>query len=235
MKEMSSQEWHETVRQGLDEVARRLASGELDGSGRFYTRRTRVRFWLGLAEMSRALRGPPAPRQPARHRRSLQTATMGIGEQSMERMLATPADAEIILKLYQLRTETVMRQARAWVTGEFWPATIEEYVAVASNPKDPHNAWLRQVLTYWDMAAAMVLHGAVSAELFVDSNAEGFFILAKFSHLLAAIREKNPTFMLKTSELLDRFSIAAARYELMLKNVEARHKSMAEAAAGAGH
>ncbi len=39
----------------------------------------------------------------------------------MERMLATPADAEIILKLYQLRTEAVMRQARAWVGGEFWP------------------------------------------------------------------------------------------------------------------
>jgi hypothetical protein len=37
VKEMSSQEWHEAVRQGLDEVARQLESGELDGSGRFYT------------------------------------------------------------------------------------------------------------------------------------------------------------------------------------------------------
>lgn len=37
MKEMSSQEWHETVRQGLDEVSRRLSSGELDGSGRYWT------------------------------------------------------------------------------------------------------------------------------------------------------------------------------------------------------
>ena len=46
----------------------------------------------------------------------------------MERMLATPADAEIILKLYDLRRETLMRQARAWVTGEFWPATAEEYL-----------------------------------------------------------------------------------------------------------
>jgi hypothetical protein len=152
----------------------------------------------------------------------------------MERMLATPADAEIILKLYQLRTETVMREARAWVTGEFWPETIEDYVAVVSNPKDPRNAWLRQVLTYWDMAAAMVLHGAVSAELFVDSNAEGFFILAKFAHILPQIRERNPAFMMKTSELLDRFSIAAARYEMVLKNVEGRRKSTAEAAGGSG-
>ena len=58
----------------------------------------------------------------------------------MERMLATPADAEIILKLYQLRTEALMREARAWMTGEFWPNTPEEFFAVAQNPADPHNA-----------------------------------------------------------------------------------------------
>ena len=139
----------------------------------------------------------------------------------MERMLATPADAEIILKLYQLRTEAEMRKARAWMTGEFWPATAEEFFAVAENPGNPHNAWLRQVLTYWEMAAAMVLHGAVSAELFVDCNGEGFFLMAKFSHILEAIREKNPTFFNKTTELINRFSAAAQRYEATLKRVEA--------------
>ena len=139
----------------------------------------------------------------------------------MERMLATPADAEIILKLYQLRTEAVMRQARAWVGGEFWPKTAEEFYAVYDNPADPHNPWLRQVLTYWEMAAAMVLHGAVSAELFVDCNGEGFFLLAKFAHILDAIRERNPTFLGKTSDLVSRFSAAAQRYEVTLKRVEA--------------
>jgi hypothetical protein len=139
----------------------------------------------------------------------------------MERMLATAADAEIILKLYELRTEAVMRQARAWVGGEFWPKTTEEFYAVYENPRDPHNPWLRQVLTYWEMAAAMVLHGAVSAELFVDCNGEGFFLLAKFSHILEAIRQKNPTFFGKTTELINRFSAAAQRYEVTLKRVEA--------------
>jgi hypothetical protein len=144
----------------------------------------------------------------------------------MERMLATPADAEIILKLYQLRTEAEMRKARAWMTGEFWPATAEEFFAVAENPGDPHNAWLRQVLTYWEMAAALVLHGAVSAELFVDCNAEGFFLLAKLAPILEGIREKNPGFMMKTTEMVGRFSAAAQRYEAVLKNVEARRNSM---------
>jgi len=136
-------------------------------------------------------------------------------------MLATPADAEIILRLYELRTEAEMRKARAWMGAEFWPATAEEYFAVAISLDDPHNAWLRQVLSYWEMAAAMVLHGAVSAELFVDSNGEGFFLLAKFAPILEAIRAQNPTFMIKTSELTSRFSSAAQRYEATLKNVEA--------------
>jgi hypothetical protein len=145
----------------------------------------------------------------------------------MERMLATPADAEIILKLYQLRTESLMRQARAWVGGEFWPKTADELFAVLLNPADPHNAFLRQVLTYWEMAAAMVLHGAVSAELFVDCNGEGFFLLAKFAPILEKVREQNPTFLIKTSELVDRFSAASQRYEATLKTMEARRARMA--------
>ena len=144
----------------------------------------------------------------------------------MERMLATPADAEIILKLYELRTEAVMRQARSWVIGQFWPDTVEDYFAVANNPVDPHNAYLRQVLSYWEMAAAMVLHGAVSAELFVDCNAEGFFLLAKFAHILDGIREQLPGFLVKTSELVNRFSTAAQRYEIVLKNIDARRKKL---------
>ena len=139
----------------------------------------------------------------------------------MERMLATPADAEIILKLYQLRTETVMREARAWVIGEFWPRTADEFFAVLNNPGDPHNPSLRQVVSYWEMAAAMVLHGAVSAELFVDSNGEGFFLLAKLAPILDAIREKNPMFLTKTSDMISRFSAAAQRYEATLKRIEA--------------
>jgi len=137
----------------------------------------------------------------------------------MERMLATAADAEIILKLYELRTETVMREARAWLIAEFWPKTVADFYAVYENPNDPHNPHLRQVITYWEMAAALVLHGAVSADLFVDCNAEGFLLLAKFAPLLDAIREKNPTFLTKTSELVNRFSAAAQRYESIQKRV----------------
>lgn len=143
-----------------------------------------------------------------------------FGEE-MEQMLATPADAEIILKLYELRTEPVMRQARAWMGGEFWPRTAEEFFAVADNPADPHNAYLRQVTGYWEMAAALALHGAVSADLFIDCNSEGFFLLAKFSHLLEQIHERNPGFLANTGAMISRFASAAQRYDAIRKRVEA--------------
>lgn len=136
--------------------------------------------------------------------------------------LATPADAEIILKLYDLRREAVMRQAREWVIVEFWPKTAADYFAAMANPGDLHNAYLHQVTSYWDMAAAMVLHGAVSAELFVDCNTEGFFLLGKFAPFLEEIRQRQPMFLSKTSDLVKRFPAAAAQYEAILKNVEAR-------------
>jgi len=60
----------------------------------------------------------------------------------------------------------------------------------------------------------------------VDCNGEGFFLLAKFAHILDAIREKNPGFLVKTSELINRFSAAAQRYDVVLKNMEARRASL---------
>jgi hypothetical protein len=163
------------------------------------------------------------------------SVTMAAEIQDMERMpiqsaLASPGDAEIILKLYDLRREEVMRKARAWVIGEFWPSTADEYFNVATNPADPHNAYVRQVISFWEMAAALVLHGTVSAELFVDCNNEGFFLLAKFDSILDAVRERNPMFLARTSDLVKRFPAAAARFEIVKKNVEGMRARLAAAA-----
>jgi hypothetical protein len=145
--------------------------------------------------------------------------------------LSTPADAEIILKLYELRREEVMRKARAWVVGEFWPSTADEYFSVAMNAADPHNAYVRQVTSFWEMAAALVLHGSVSAELFVDCNNEGFLLLAKFEPILDGVRERNPMFMARTSDLVKRFPAAASRFEVVKKNVEGMRARLKAASA----
>jgi len=140
----------------------------------------------------------------------------------MQQGMASSADAELILKLYELRTERVMRRARAWVTGEFWPRSADEFFEVVSDSGSERNAWLRQVVTYWEMAASLVLHGALSSELFVDCNPEPFFILAKLAPILPQIHEKNPMYFSKTLQLVENSQAAATRFEVARKNVAAQ-------------
>jgi hypothetical protein len=121
-----------------------------------------------------------------------------------------------------------MREARAWITGEFWPASAEEFFVVQYDSGSQKNAWLRQVVTYWEMAASLVLHGALSADLFVDCNPEPFFILAKLAPILPEIHAKMPTYFMRTLKLIETSQAAAARYEVTLKNVENARRARAK-------
>ncbi len=140
----------------------------------------------------------------------------------MQPGIASHEDGQLILKLYELRTEPVLRQARAWIGGEFWPATADEFFVVMQDSGSEKNAWLRQVVSYWEMAASIVLHGALAADLFVDCNGEPFFLLAKLAPILPEIHAKMPGFFSKTLQLIEHSQAAAARYEAMRKSVEAR-------------
>ncbi|HVJ08112.1 MAG TPA: hypothetical protein VM554_06990 [Acidisarcina sp.] len=133
--------------------------------------------------------------------------------------LATNDDAMLILKLYELRTEALLREARAWMTNEFWPANAEEFFAVQRAAGTRENAFLRQVTSYWEMASAFVLHGCLSPELFLDCNGESIFLLAKFDPFLDQIREQTPTFMAKTQEIVRKYPEATARYDRIRQNV----------------
>lgn len=133
--------------------------------------------------------------------------------------LSTNSDAELILKLYELRTEPIMREARNWITTEFWPTTAAEFFAVQRGRGTKENAYLRQVTSYWEMAAAFVLHGCLSPELFIDCNGENIFILAKFDPILSEIIQEMPGFLAKTREIVRKYPDAAAAYERALKGI----------------
>jgi hypothetical protein len=103
---------------------------------------------------------------------------------------ATPADANIAMQLYDLRRESEMRKARQFVNYEFWPRTFDEFNVVASAMGDPQNAYLRQVSSYWEMAASLVIRGALHPGVFLDWCGEAFFVYTKFKPLLKEIRGK---------------------------------------------
>ncbi len=120
-------------------------------------------------------------------------------------MMATPADAQVIMQLYDLRRETEMRKARSWF-GTFNPQSVDDLIATATALGTDENRYFRMVTSYWDMAAALALHGAVNEQLFLDTQGEMFFIFAKLAPHLEGYREKmqNPDALKRVETLINK-------------------------------
>jgi hypothetical protein len=111
------------------------------------------------------------------------------------------ADADLILKLYDLRREPVMREARNWFFS-FNPTTAAEYMEAMMSPQ---SGYVRMVISYWDMAASLVNNGAIDEQMFNDANGEHLFVFAKIEPILAELRQQwNQPEMLKNYETLVR-------------------------------
>jgi hypothetical protein len=143
---------------------------------------------------------------------------------------ATAEDANIIMKLYQLRREPEMRKARHWYAG-WWPASADEILQVINSFGTQENAWFRQVNGYWDMAASFVLRGVLNEELFFDSGGEMWFTLAKLQPFLKEVRQQAniPQGFLRVEMVATRTKDGRERLEMMLRRAEARRTAVAKA------
>ncbi len=136
--------------------------------------------------------------------------------------MATPQDAELILKLYELRTEATMREARKFV-GTFNPATIDELLTLQRDGALQNNAYWRQALSYWDMAASFVLRGALDDELFADCCGEALFFYGKFSPpCIRRIRRlpASPSCAIGLPCSSEKSPVVAARYAIFVKRFQ---------------
>ena len=97
-------------------------------------------------------------------------------------------DAEIVMKLYDLRREAVMRASRAAINSDFWPKRFDDIVAVTA-AGHALNAPFRQVTGYWEMAYGMVKHGILNADFMLESGTEGLYVFARVKPYLAQVRE----------------------------------------------
>ena len=145
-------------------------------------------------------------------------------------MAATPADAQVVLHLYELRRETELRKARNWYGMEFNPKTVDELMAIIMDMKSDGNRYFRMVTSYWEMAAALALSGAVNEELFVDTQAEMFFVMAKLYPILEGVREKmqSPDMMRRCETLINKTEASKKKLQVFIARVE-RFRAMAAA------
>ena len=115
--------------------------------------------------------------------------------------MSKQAEAELILKLFELRREPVMRQARDWFAIQFDPETAADVKNVILGE---HSGHLRMLISYWEMAAALVHHDAITLELFNDTNGEYMMVFAKLEPLLGELREMfGPQLLTNLEKLVD--------------------------------
>lgn len=108
-------------------------------------------------------------------------------------------DAEIAMRVYELRREAVMRQSRDQLNQKFWPKSYEDVVAL-TRLDHPMNAAYRQVGTYWEMVYGMVKHGIVHAGYFLETNGEGLFLFAKLAPHLEQLRQDTSPLAFRNAE-----------------------------------
>jgi len=104
-------------------------------------------------------------------------------------MKRSTEQAELILRLYELRRETVMREARNFVGGEFLPQTDDDLVTIVTKG-GKETGFVLQVYGYWDMVCAFVLHGMLSEPLVYDTCQEMYFQYAKIQPYVRGFRKK---------------------------------------------
>ena len=117
-------------------------------------------------------------------------------------------DADLALKLYELRRESVMRESRAALVAGFLPTSLDDVIAV-TKPDHPLNAAFRQCTTYWEMVYAMARHGVMHAEFLMESNGEGLLLFTRIepwleefrSHIGNPLSLRNAEWVSKETEL----------------------------------
>ena len=118
-------------------------------------------------------------------------------------------DANLILRLYEMRREDRMREARAWFTAHFRAKAWED-LATLVPPGSAENASYRMVISYWDMVASFIVTGVLNQELFFQSGRELLVVFERMRGVLPGIREsyKDPSYMAN----LERVGLEYAAY-----------------------
>jgi hypothetical protein len=142
--------------------------------------------------------------------------------------MPTPFEsAQLILKLFELRRDPVLREARQWFLADFNPVTYEEAAATIGGPR---NSSFRMVIGYWDMAASFVSHGAIDVDMFRAANNEIVATFAKIQPFLPQLRaaRSNPNFCINMETLV--MGVPGAAELLELRRKQFRNAAEARAA-----
>lgn len=141
--------------------------------------------------------------------------------------------ADLLMKLYDLRREATMREARNWYVASFFPDNAQDVMNAMIAPET--SAFYRMVVTYWDMASSFVNHNAINEEMFNEVSGECVVVFAKIEPFIEEIRSTmgSPKYLLNLEthimRMPDARELLATRRE-MIKGWMAARAEMAKGA-----
>lgn len=156
-----------------------------------------------------------------------------MSKEKKRKKKARNEDAMLILKLYEMRREEKLREARDWFASQFSPESIDDFKAVFV-PGSPHNAHFRMVVSYWDMAASFAVSGALDPYLLLESSGEMCLVWAKLEKFIAQIREESrlPEYLRNIEAIINTVDGASERVRWHQKRISALRAQSSQAAAG---
>ena len=145
----------------------------------------------------------------------------------------THDQAELQLKIFDLRREARLRQARDWFNQNYFPTSLEDAMRLAPMGSET-GTFVMMVMSYWDQACSYLNHGLLHEDLFFESNGEFFFVWERVKPTIAEARQRwvNPLFLANLEK-------AASRYEAWIEkrapgHIAAMRQMMKQFAAQAG-
>jgi len=133
-------------------------------------------------------------------------------------------DADLVLKIYDLRREPVMRESRNTINAKFWPRSAEEAVAVTAT-EHPLNVAFRQTSGYWEMVYGMARHGVIHPDFLVENNGEGLLLYARIEPYLEAFRQATSPGSFRNAEWVATHSSTG---QMLMERYRARIKRVLE-------
>lgn len=134
-------------------------------------------------------------------------------------------DADLVIKLYDLRRDPVMRESRQALARDFWPRSFDDLIAITRGDHPLNAAW-RQCSSYWEMVYAMARHGVIHADFMLESNGEGLLLFARVEPHLAQYREQSSPLAFRNAEWVARETEMGRQ---IMERFRKRVRQMAEA------
>ena len=144
---------------------------------------------------------------------------------AIDSLTATHDDVNVMIRLYELRREPRMREARQWFAASFKVRTLDEFHVVCPIGSE-QNASYRMIVTYWDMAASFVVAGVLNQHPFFQSGGEMLFVWERIRDIVPNLRQAyvNPTLYRNLEQVASAFIVwwneqAPGAYEAFSKRI----------------